>query len=128
MKNKLLNFTICQVLVVIVMSLSHVKCDDNKASTSLPAADARNVTQYDRSFHKLLSRRKRFLLWRPGSNVLVSSRTFLHLFPNSLSLIQHNFSSAYSCTYKDSSFCKTRRPRAHHGVGYFLSTSSHVVC
>jgi hypothetical protein len=80
MKNKLLNFTICQVLVVIVMSLSHVKCDNNKASTSLPTADARNVTQYDRSFHKLLSRRKRFLLWRPGSNVLVSSQAFHQLF------------------------------------------------
>lgn len=65
MKNKLLNFTICQALIIIGMSLLCVKCQEQKLST------AENVTVYDRSFHRVLSRRKRFLLWRPGSNVLV---------------------------------------------------------
>lgn len=66
MKNKLLNFTICQIFVVIGMSVSCVKCEREK----MPLAE--NVTHFDRSFQKVLSRRKRFLLWRPGSNVLVS--------------------------------------------------------
>jgi len=65
MKNKLLNFTICQALIIIGMSLLCVKCQEQKLSAS------ENVTIYDRSFHRVLSRRKRFLLWRPGSNVLV---------------------------------------------------------
>ena len=65
MKNKLLNFTICQALIIIGMSLLCVKCQEQKLSAS------ENVTVYDRSFHRVLSRRKRFLLWRPGSNVLV---------------------------------------------------------
>lgn len=40
-----------------------------------------NVTKYDGSFfQKVLSRRKRFLVWRPGSNVLVSTKIFFLLF------------------------------------------------
>ncbi|KAG5672415.1 hypothetical protein PVAND_002546 [Polypedilum vanderplanki] len=67
MKNKLLNFTICQALIVIGMSLLCVKCQEQKLSVT------ENVTVYDRSFHKVLSRRRRFLLWRPGSNVLLTA-------------------------------------------------------
>lgn len=66
MKNKLLNFTICQIVVVIGMLAACVKCQEQK----MPATE--NVTIFDRSFEKVLSRRKRFLVWRPGSNLLVS--------------------------------------------------------
>lgn len=66
MEYKLLNFTICQVLLVIGMLVLCAKCQEQKMSS------AENVTFYDRSFEKVLSRRKRFLVWRPGSNLLVS--------------------------------------------------------
>ena len=72
MKNKLLNFTICQIFVVIGMSVS---CVNSNEQQKMPAAE--NVTHFDRSFHKLLSRRKRFLLWRPGSNVLVCEKYWM---------------------------------------------------
>lgn len=66
MKNKLLNFTICQIFAVVIgMSVSCVKCQEQK----MPAAE--NVTYFDRSFERVLSRRKRFFVWRPGSNLLV---------------------------------------------------------
>lgn len=66
MKSKLLNSTICQLLVVIGVLESCVQCQNENRTA------AENVTFYDRSFEKVLSRRKRFLVWRPGSNVLVS--------------------------------------------------------
>lgn len=68
MKNKLLNFTICQIFVVIGISVLPVYCEQQNVS---PAKE--NVSHYDRSFQKVLSRRKRFLLWRPGSNVLLTA-------------------------------------------------------
>lgn len=67
MKNKLLNFTICQTVIVIGSVVACVKCLEEK----MPSA-SENVTIFDRSFEKVLSRRKRFLVWRPGSNLLVS--------------------------------------------------------
>lgn len=69
MNNKLLNLSICQICVNAVLLLS-VKCLDQK----LPSDQ--NVTTFDRSFEKVLSRRKRFLVWRPGSNLLVSFKDF----------------------------------------------------
>ena len=66
MKNKLFKFSIGQIFILIGISVSHVKCESKTSSIA-----AENVTHFDRSFQKVLSRRKRFLLWRPGSNVLV---------------------------------------------------------
>ncbi|CAH1728848.1 unnamed protein product [Chironomus riparius] len=77
MKNKLLNFTICQALIIIGMSLLCVKCQEQKLSAS------ENVTVYDRSFNRVLSRRKRFLLWRPGSNVLILEWDIFYPLPSS---------------------------------------------
>lgn len=64
MRKKLLNFIICQMMILIVIGLSMecVVCQEQKQQ---------NVTEYDRSFKRLLSRRKRFLIFRAGSNVLV---------------------------------------------------------
>lgn len=77
MKCELLNFTICQMLVVIGVLAPCVRCQEQKA----PEA-AGNVTFFDRSFEKVLSRRKRFLLWRPGSNVLVNERRCFFFIPS----------------------------------------------
>lgn len=67
MKNKLLNFTICQIFLVIgLVSILRVSCQEQKRNVTVE-----NVTIFDRSFEKVLSRRKRFLVWRPGSNLLV---------------------------------------------------------
>lgn len=64
------------------MSVSCVKCQEQKT----PAAG--NVTYFDRSFEKVLSRRKRFFVWRPGSNLLVSLKPFLtNPFQNFFALI-----------------------------------------
>lgn len=57
------------MLVVIGMLVSCVKCQEQKMSAT------ENVTLFDRSFEKVLSRRKRFLVWRPGSNLLVRKKS-----------------------------------------------------
>jgi hypothetical protein len=70
MKIKLLNFTICQIISVIVL-INFVGCQlaQSKKQSELKRKD---VTPYDRPIERILSRRKRFLVYRPGSNILVS--------------------------------------------------------
>ncbi|CRL05604.1 CLUMA_CG018668, isoform A [Clunio marinus] len=68
MRNKFLNFTICQIFIIIEVSLQCVMCQGRQENSP-----AQNVSYYERSFKKVLSRRKRFLVWRPGSNVLLTS-------------------------------------------------------
>jgi hypothetical protein len=64
MARLLLNLTICQVLLIVIgIFLNYALCHEQKRQ---------NVTEYDRSFQKVLSRKRRFLVWRAGSNVLVS--------------------------------------------------------
>lgn len=62
-----MDFTIYQALMVLIgMSLYHVTVECREELTT------QNVTEYDRSFQRVLSRQKRFLVYRPGSNLLVS--------------------------------------------------------
>lgn len=61
-----MNFTIYQALILLIgMSLYHVTVECREELTT------QNVTEYDRSFQKVLSRKRRFLVFRAGSNVLV---------------------------------------------------------
>jgi hypothetical protein len=64
-----MNFASYQALIVIGMSIWPSAFIIVVSSQHLMT---QNVTEYDRSFQKVLSRRKRFLVYRPGSNVLVS--------------------------------------------------------
>ena len=67
-----MKFTIYQALILLIgMSLYPVTVECREELTT------QNVTEYDRSFQKVLSRRKRFLVYRPGSNVLVSMNIFI---------------------------------------------------
>ena len=81
MKSKLLKFTICQIFVLIGL----VSCIADGQQKNVTAS-VQNVTLYDRSLQKVLSRRKRFLVWRPGSNVLVSLR-IIFLFKMTICII-----------------------------------------
>lgn len=121
-----------------------VECDEQQPKRmSLSAADARNVTQYDRSFHKVLSRRKRFLLWRPGSNVLVrrerkKKRTkcrmnFRSEKFNYLTLVRRVRAYQFFLTLtahrihrKDSCLYSTRWPELRYRVGHLLSTAGNL--